>query len=79
MSACSRVRPRRQLVGHEREMGLDLLLQLGIAAAPAKQTCDAREPRSHDSPSSMRLTMATVRVQLSVSAASCFFPARVIA
>ena len=67
-----------EFVGHQREMGLDLLLQVCVAAATAKKTGHTREPRSHDSPSSIRFTIATVRAQLSVSAASCFLPARVI-
>ena len=68
-------------------MRLDFVDQLGVAATlPEPSTYagggDSNEGQ-HGAPldhsSSRRLTIATVRAQLSASAASCFRPARVIA
>ena len=67
--------------GEEIEMCLNLGIQIGIAARHAERgldSCDQDAKRAHDSSPSSRLTIATVRAQLSASAVSCFRPARVM-
>ena len=69
------------LRGEQLQMRLDFLRQLGVAAPAADKTCQARRQDSqpaHHSCSSMRVYDRQVRSQLSVSAASCFFPFFVI-
>jgi hypothetical protein len=69
-------------LGEPIQMALDFLRQVGIRPMAAKESTNTRlehsEPRQ-GSCSSSRLTIATVRAQLSVSAVSCFRPARVMA
>jgi hypothetical protein len=69
-------------LGEPIQMALDFLRQVGIRPMAAKESPHTRpqdpEPR-HGSCSSSRLTIATVRAQLSVSTVSCFRPARVMA
>ena len=71
------------VVGEAIEMGLNLVVQLGLTTAPAETSAHTREedsePRHRSSCSSMRVMIATVRAQFSASALNCFFPARVIA
>ena len=69
-------------VGREEiEVCLNLGIQVGIAARRGEHGLDPRDQdakRAHDSSPSSRLTIATVRAQLSASAVSCFRPARVM-
>ena len=73
---------RDVLSDQELEVRLNFLAQPRIMS-PFRQRSpepgSKRAERRHDRSSSRRLTMATVRAQLSASAASCFLPARVIA
>jgi hypothetical protein len=64
------------------EMGLNLVVQLGLTTAPAEKSAHAREEypqQRHGSCSKMRVRITTVLARLSVSAASCFLPALVMA
>jgi hypothetical protein len=59
-------------------MPLNLIVQLGIMTAPAEQSAQAgkEHPEQHHGwESNMPVRIATVRAQVSVSPASCFFPA----
>ena len=56
--------------------------QLRISPTAAEESThadDEHTDRGHGSFSSIRVTMATVRAQLSASVTNCFFPARVMA
>src|ERR1017187_5923308 len=64
--------------GEEREVGGDFGVEFGVGAAFAEEAREQDTQPGHDSLSSRRAIMATVRDQLSVSAASCLRPARVM-
>ena len=67
--------------GQQLEVGPDVVVQIGVAAKAAEHSLDARDEPAEERDhlfSSSRLTRATVRAQLSASAASCFLPLGVI-
>ncbi len=69
-------------IGEAIEIGLNLVVQLSLTTAPAKQSAHARQEnpqQRHGSCSNMRVRIAIVLIQLYVSAANCFFPAVAIA
>ena len=70
-----------ELGGEHVEVTVDLLCERGIAMRPLRQqpdTTDERPNGAHGRCSSRRVTMATVLVHISISAASCFRPDLVI-
>ena len=71
---------RLELLGEQSEMKPDLVVQPPIAARPEQRIEKPRQQhaRAHGSFSNSRLTIDTVRAQLSVAAASCFRPAVVM-
>lgn len=69
------------LVCEHLEVRSNLVIQIGVASRLVRECAEARQhhaQRGDHSSSSSRSISATVRAQLSVSAASCFRPARVI-
>ena len=72
---------RHVLVGEELQVHVNLLVQTVVAPAPEEDVGGPGEQnaeRGHDSLSSRRLTMETVRDQSAVSAVSCRRPAAVM-
>ena len=68
-------------VGQQLEVRLQLLAELVLPAAAGHRTQQPRDPHAqggHDSGSSIRAIMSTVRAHRADSAASCFWPALVM-